>query len=490
VTRGAQPVAEGRPLPGLLHATLWGMGRSIAREHPEFDCRLVDLDPSRPEGEAEALAREVLQPGAEPQIGFHGGRRHVARLRPCRDEPAAPYVFDGRASYLVAGGLRGLGLLAAEWLAGRGARSLILLGRRTPQAEAEARLQALRDAGVRVHVVQADVTDRPGLEEALGRVRSEAPPLKGVIDCAATLRDGAIQGQSAASFREALAPKVIGAWNLHALTRSEPLDWMVLFSSMAGLTGPAGQSNYAAGNAFLDSLAAWRRSRGAPCLSVDWGPWSGAGMAAERGLGERLAGSGIELIEPAEGLRWLDELLLSGRPQVGVAPIDWGKLAAGPASSLDPFFSDLTGDRPAQDAETSELARRLAAAPAKQRYSMLLAIVRKQIAQTIRLASPEELQPDQKLFDIGLDSMMAIEVRSRLQTLIERPLRSTLLFDFPSATALTSHILDEILRLPVSDFSADGGEAAPIESLDEEELARRLAGRLKQIRERRSAYHQ
>jgi acyl carrier protein len=404
----------------------------------------------------------------------------VARLRRHHVPLKTAAVVDEKGSYLVVGGLRGLGLRIAQWLVSRGARHLVLLGRRPPDEAVQVWLQELQAEGVQVQVAQADIADRAALERALQMAREDLPPLKGVIDCAAVLHDALLEQQSAASYREVLLPKVMGAWHLHTLTRSEALDWFVLFSSMASLMGSAGQSNYAAGNAFLDALAAYRRALGLAGLSINWGAWSGSGLAAARGVDARLAGSGVELISPEEGLRWFEQLLGSDDAQVACAPINWQLIVTRGLTPIDKCFVELLPQTGA--AAPEKLVQRIASVSEKERYRLLLAAVSTQIAQTIHLPVAE-LDPDQRLFDIGMDSLMAIEVKSRLQALVGQQLRSTLLFDFPSAAALTHYLLKDVLRFSDTNES-DPERTTEKEALNEEQLAQRLAEKLQRVRQR------
>jgi NADPH:quinone reductase-like Zn-dependent oxidoreductase/NAD(P)-dependent dehydrogenase (short-subunit alcohol dehydrogenase family) len=228
------------------------------------------------------------------------------------------------ATYLVTGGLSGLGLLTARRLVERGARALALVGRRGRTAEAEPALGWIEAQGVRLLVAAADVAREADVARVLGEVRATLPPLRGVIHCAGTLVDRAVERQTWDSFQQVLAPKVGGAWNLHVQTRADPLDFFVLFSSNSAIVGLAGQANYAAANAFLDALAHHRHAAGLPALSIAWGPWSDVGMAARSGMArERL------VIDPDGGLHVLDGLLDAGAaPQVIVPTTTAAKPAA------------------------------------------------------------------------------------------------------------------------------------------------------------------
>ena len=201
-------------------------------------------------------------------------------------------------TYLITGGLGALGLRVAEWLAEQGAGTIALLSRRQPSAEVESQLAAIRDRGAQVITLQGDVADGDSLAAALKQLPTDAPPLAGVVHAAGVLADGILTEMSLDQLDRAMQPKVPGAWNLHAATLDSPLDFFVLFSSVASVLGSPGQANYAAGNAMLDALAHARRAAGLPATAINWGPWSGTGMAAEQGRGEAVKSRGMNLIAP------------------------------------------------------------------------------------------------------------------------------------------------------------------------------------------------
>ena len=246
--------------------------------------------------------------------------RHVGKIV-IRHGPPTPPKIRSDGAYLVTGGLSGLGLLVAEWLAERKAGRLVLIGRRAATPEAAAVIDRIRSGGTAVVAETVDVTDEAALGGLLTRLRTEGPPLRGVVHCAGVIDDAGLLQQDVSGLLRVLAPKVRGGWLLDRLTRVDPLDCFVMFASAAGVLGSAGQSNYAAANAVLDQLAQERRNRGLCALSIDWGAWADTGMAADRGLGERLAASGLNALTPAEGIAAL-ERLLQGRADAGERPAD------------------------------------------------------------------------------------------------------------------------------------------------------------------------
>jgi myxalamid-type polyketide synthase MxaB len=328
----------------------------------------------------------------------------------------APVRRDG--SYLIAGGLGELGLKVAAWMARQGAGRVLLCGRGKPGPSASRAIEEIRRAGTQVEVVQADIASLEQVRTLIGVADRQDLPLRGIVHAAGVLRDRLLQEMSWEDMQEVLSPKVDGAWNLHLASRACPLDFFLCFSSTASTLGSAGQGNYAAGNAFLDALAHQRRAQGLPALSINWGPWAEAGMAARLGeeAARRRAAHGIGDIAPEAGLRMMERLLSDqGVTQAMVSPIDWRKFLAGGAR---PFF-ETVGERRRPEVESdveSDVLRRLKESPADKRQLVLTSYVATQVAKAVGLASADEISSDQRFMDLGIDSLIAIELRNRLQS--------------------------------------------------------------------------
>ena len=276
---------------------------------------------------------------AHRQGGDPGGRRRATR-------PNTAFALREDGTYLVTGGLGGLGLKVARWLVDRGARHLVLLGRSGASEEARRSSKTWKGPACRSSPAGATWAIGEQVAALLAEIRRGLPPLRGIFHLAGVLDDGVLREQTRERFDRVMAAKVLGAWNLHELTRDDPLDLFVLFSSAAALLGSPGQGNYAAANAFLDALAHHRRWEKLPALSVNWGSWAEVGMAArlERAEGGDCRPRGVGWIEPTRGLRVLEHLLSEDRIQAGVLPIDWPKfferIPAGQRAGL------ADGDRP------------------------------------------------------------------------------------------------------------------------------------------------
>ncbi len=376
-------------------------------------------------------------PGVEPKI---------------RSDRAAAVRAD--ATYLITGGHGGLGLAVARWLVEKGARHLVLLSRSGATPGGEQISAELTAMGAAITTIRADVSNESDLARAFSEIRETMPPLRGVIHAAGVLDDHLLVNLDEESFRRVLAPKVLGAWNLHTLTIDLPLDFLVLFSSVASVLGSPGQANYAAANAFLDGLAQERRSRGLTCLSINWGPWAEVGMAARASSSRTAASRVMHSLAPAQALAVLDLLFEKKGPAQAVAiSVDWSQLARSLNGQPPPaLISDLLHEKSQPAAEKTSRESRplvsmqelLAAAP-PQRRVMLLAIVQKSLAQVMALDSPE-LDPEESLSNLGLDSLMALELQHSLEDSFGAKLPIDLLMGMPSLNEFVARLLEILVK--------------------------------------------
>ncbi len=324
-TRGAQCVGSESMSSAVAAAPVWGLGRTIALEHPDIWGGLVDLDPAKSaENQAVLLVDALTASDGEDQIAFRSGVCHVARLKRC-DRPtlvAAPR-FEPHASYLITGGLGGLGLIVAKWMAEQGARRLILVGRngieRPEQADAVRRIEQL---GASVRTVRADIADPQAVAQLFDSIAAEEPPLKGVIHAAAALSRDSVREMSPDALHEVLRPKVLGTWLLHRHTRHLALDFFCLFSSTTSLLGASGLAHYSAANQFLDALAKYRQGQGLPALAIGWGAWDEMRNASEKQRQESRS-LGLLPMPASEALAALGSLLQSRESCIVAATIKW-----------------------------------------------------------------------------------------------------------------------------------------------------------------------
>jgi acyl transferase domain-containing protein/surfactin synthase thioesterase subunit len=414
VTAGAQAITPvDQKEPSLWQVPLWGLGRVIQAEQPDRACVCVDLGPEA--AELPLLVEALHTHDGDNQMAFRQGQRYVARLAPTTlEKPQWSWQIHDDASYLITGGLGALGLQMAEHLVAEGARHLLLTGRSgVTTREQQAVIQRLEANGARVQVIKADVSKAA---DVAGLLTHATTPLRGVIHAAGVLDDGMLMQQTIERFAHVAAPKVQGAWHLHNQTLSQPLDFFVLFSSVASLLGSPGQANYAAANAFMDGLAHYRRAGGHPALAINWGPWGDVGMAAAEPVKRRLANEGWDTISSPQGWQITRSLLQHDVAQAGVLPIDWATfLVRVPGAAQSPMLSDLIADlkptMPQRPSQGSTIAERLQAAPSDERQGLLVAYLQERAAQTLRVPLTQ-LDAQASLHQLGIDSLIAVELRT------------------------------------------------------------------------------
>jgi acyl transferase domain-containing protein/acyl carrier protein len=435
LTRGTQP-AGASGVTGLAAAPLWGLGRVLALEHPELRCTRIDMDPIPAADEDLTILREMEADSNEPEVALRGSERLVPRLLPIALTSAAPAAICADATYLITGGLGVLGLRVAKWLVDSGARHLMLLGRRPPSEQAESLLTELRAAGAEAQIRQVAVESASLLNPVFTEMAVSMPRLRGVVHAAGTLADGVLLSQSWSQFASVLPAKIDGAWNLHRATASMDLDFFVLFSAGASLIGSAGQGNYAAANASLDALAHSRKALGLPALSVNWGPWLGGGLAMKAGTsGERrLKARGVDWIQPDKGVEMLGRALSAGLAQIAILP--GRKEIVLPGFPPGRELPRPRGPLKSPISEEKDLAARLEQALPVQRCRLLAEQIASRARAVMGYPSTHSLDPDRPLRELGLDSLMAVELRNALVADTGLALPPTLIFEHPTITAL------------------------------------------------------
>ncbi|NEP27406.1 SDR family NAD(P)-dependent oxidoreductase, partial [Moorena sp. SIO3I6] len=387
---------------------------------------------------------EVIDAFRYMQQAKHIGKIVVTQTQLADGKTQKPLSFRSGASYLITGGMAGLGLLVANWMVSKGAKHLILLGRRSPDDASRKKITELEMAGASVVVETADVSDWESMRGVWQRIEESNRPLAGVIHSAGMLSDGVLQNQSWSSFERVMAPKVQGAWHLHQLSLNQSLDFFVLFSSAASLLGSPAQGNHSSANAFLDGLAHYRRAQGLPGLSIHWGAVSEVGEAAERGADVRVGKHGIGAISPSQVLESL-ELLMSGSDvEVGVVPIDWSRWQKKVAQW--PFLADWQETiLEVAEPSKSDFLLKLEATPPNERRLLLVAHVRRQVAQVLGISHPESIALETGFFDLGMDSLTSVELRNKLQSSLKCSVPSTLAFDYPKLNKLVDYLSKQIL---------------------------------------------
>jgi acyl transferase domain-containing protein len=457
---------------------------------------LADLVQQVADGRLRPLPVRVFERDATVDAFRHmAAARHIGKVVVEHELPqAATGRFAADGTYLVTGGLGAIGLQVARHLVERGARTIVLVSRRDAAGETGDAIRRLGATGARIVVLRADVA-APDAVPSLRRALQPLPPLRGIVHAAGVLDDGVVMEQTDERFAAVLAPKVAGTRALETVSDGMSLDFFVMFSAGASLFGSGGQSNYSAANAFLDGTAWRRRRKGRRGLSVNWGPWAAAGMAASLSERDRrrFTDRGIAPIDVEQGLHVFERLVHQARDgQVAVVPVDWARFVTG-AGSGAPFVAGLVGEVASVEREDSQrrtIARDLAAAPAAERSRLLLAHVTRAVLRVLGLSSSYDLDVNQGLRDLGLDSLMAVELRNVLQESVEKPLTATLAFDHPTVAALSAH-LAEVLGVaaparaadlvPAASAASQGAAAdatANVADLSDEEAEAQLAAEL------------
>ncbi|MEU9716872.1 SDR family NAD(P)-dependent oxidoreductase [Streptomyces sp. NPDC047976] len=444
VTRGAVCVDEREDGPVRpRQAQLWGLGRVAALEAPAGWGGLVDLPEQL---DADALRRLcTLLSGAadEDETALRPSGAHARRLvrtgwsAPARD-------WSPRGTVLVTGGTGALGGHVARWLAEAGADHLLLVSRRGADAPGAAELvDGLSALGAGVTLAACDVSDEDALAALLAAVPAEHP-LTAVVHTAGVLDDGVLSSLTPAQLTGVLAGKTDAALTLDRLTRGLGLDAFVLFSSLAGVIGAAGQANYAAANAALDALAQQRRREGLPATAVAWGAWEGDGMAAaDAVVRERMRRTGFRPMSPRRALRLLDGAIRHGETAVLAADIDWDRYAQahGPAARR-PVLRAVTGA--AAPAPVTGFAATLAGRGPDEQRAALVALIRGHAAELLMHPTPDAIAPERSFRQLGFDSLASVELAGRLGAVTGLRLPASLAFDYPSPVALAEFLRGEL----------------------------------------------
>ncbi|MDR7303682.1 acyl transferase domain-containing protein [Haloactinomyces albus] len=490
VTRGATAVDDSPVAPP--QAPAWGLARVVGLEHPEIWGGLVDLDPAQhdPATDAAVIVSEVLVADDEEQVAYRDGARRVARL--CRTQ--APDSVDpdigADGSYLITGGRGALGLRVAEWLADQGACHLVLTGRRplsdAPDDPAAVAVQALRERGVTVHTPAVDVADEAAMQRVLGDPDAPWPTIRGVVHAAGLFEACAVADMSMDRLRAVLRAKVEGTIVLDRLFAEVELDFFVMFSSAASVWGSALGGHYVAANYFQDLMAHDRVRRGLPGLAVNWGWWAGSDMVPPDHVAY-FESMGLSVLPDEVGFRALERLLGSGRTQMTVAPVEWGRFRPVlEAKRRRPLLDLVATDGSAEAGSTAdlELLGRLTDAMPGTRRRLLEERLQREVAAVLGRDSGE-LDREFGFFEAGMDSITSVELKTRLERALGIQLAATVAFEHPSIAALADHMLAEMfpphvdaehrdLDQETPDSAATADSAPGVDELSEEELLQLL----------------
>ena len=349
-------------------------------------------------------------------------------------------------SYLVTGGIGGLGFQVFLWLVNKGAKKIVLTSRNKPNEDIN---NIIAQQGIEVQFIQADISNYDEIKNVINHCSN----LKGIIHTAGIIDDNLIDKQTENSFQNVMTAKVDGTWNLHNLTKNIDLDYFICFSSVASLMGSAGQSNYSAANAFMDQFAHYRKKNGLKCTAINWGPWGEVGMAAS--LSKRLSSQGYEMIPVEYGMLMLEKIIcFSDLPQISVLPMNWQKFLE-KFDKLPPFFDVVKLTNFITNANVEFLIDKLRSAEIYERHDMAVEHLTNYIREIIGIGQDVKISEDVSLFDLGLDSLMAVELKNVLEKNMKTTLRSTLLFDYPNIKSLLEYLSKEISIFSENDTPDD-----------------------------------
>lgn len=464
VTNGYSGLGQPLETANLAQASLWGLGGVVLNEHPELRCSRVDLSAEPAADEILGLLDLLGQDSFGEQWAIRAGQLYAQRLvrsgltLPTPAQVAVPGlvapVCQPDGTYLVTGGLGGLGLAVAEWLVEQGARHLLLVGRSQPSAEAQGIIHALKTQGIQVVTANTDVTQPQQVADILALCGGDLPALKGIIHAAAVIKDGILSDLNKERFDDVLAPKLRGAWNLHSLTAQAKLDFFVMFSSMTSILGVSGQGNYVAANSFLDRLAAYRRQSGLPAVSINWGPWAEVGQAAIQGRSDRMATKGIGSIRPEQGLLILGELIRQQLPQVAVIDVNWKLLSeTSPLlnrtsfiQSLQETAGDTLPDAGAEAEGTAAILGEILALEGNSRRGLVESYLTEKVCRVLGLQGTA-IDSHQSTFELGFDSLMTVELKVWIEKDLGIVIPAESLLQGPSIYQLAGEV---VTRLPAA----------------------------------------
>nr|WP_312885889.1 SDR family NAD(P)-dependent oxidoreductase [Streptomyces physcomitrii] len=460
LTRGAVAATSEDSGPRPEQAAVWGLGRVAALEHPDRWGGLIDLPETLDRRSAARLIGLLAgtRTGGEDQVAVRPGAALGRRLVPAVQEKDAGWTPAG--TVLVTGGTGALGKRVARWAAEQGAAHLLLVSRRGDEAPGAVELrEELTSLGAQVTFAALDLTDREAVRELF-----EDHEVDAVVHTAGVLDDGVLSGLTEERFRSVFRAKVVGARHLDELSRDRDLSAFVLFSSFAGTVGSLGQANYAAANAMLDALAEERRAAGLPATSLAWGPWAGGGMAADAAAEERQIRGGVSLLDPADALEALATRATGNSAALLVADIDWDRF--GPAFTAvrpSPLLAELHRAPALSESGTEDthgLRGRLAGLSVEGQLREVLGVVRSRAAGVLGFAGAGEVGAERSFRDLGVDSLIAVELRNVLASVCGVSLPATVVFDYPTPLALAGFVRDEVCGGAVAE--AAGAAVVPV----------------------------
>lgn len=470
VTEGVHDVgdaAAGMPL-SACQGSLWGFAQTLRLEHSKLWRGIIDIAPGALQENEDAVLWEIIG-GEDGQVALRqGAKRYVPRLvkdsefnKADRKPDSKPLTVLQDATYVITGGTGAIGLIYADCLIRKGARHLVLTGRRGPNEDAQRAIGEFKEKGADIVVSQADICDEGDVEALFSKIRSEMPPVKGIIHAAGVIEDKMIPDQTWESFWKVLSVKAAGACNIHNALKNDEPDFFIMLSSIASIIGNMGQSNYSAANYFLNAFAHYRRSKNLPASTVCWGPWLGSGMAAKDAeTMKRMSGQGIYGIQPENGARIIDKLFEENYTQVLAADVNWNLFSkeqevrevldflSGVVSANDDKAAGQ--EKPEKESNILEDLKNLAP---EARKTLLMGRMQESAGRIMGFPEGQLPSLDISLMEQGADSLMIFSMRNEVKKLTGQQLDVSLFFNYPSLRKLSAYLLTQVL------FTGEQGEA-------------------------------
>ncbi|HVT97023.1 MAG TPA: SDR family NAD(P)-dependent oxidoreductase, partial [Acidobacteriaceae bacterium] len=433
-------------LGALLFSATEALAKTAQIEHPQLRVRCVRLPQDPTPHDLSQFEELLLQETSELSFRVQNGTISVQRL--VRPEEAGATSWSAPrlradAAYLITGGYGGLGFRTAEWMVDRGAKHIFLTGRRPPSAETQQALDLLHARGAKVVALTGDISEHDHVQAIFAQIQASGSPLRGVIHAAGTVEDSTLLQQSPAHLAKVFAAKVNGSWLLHEATRSMALDFFVLYGSAASTLGSAGQANHSASNGFLDGLAEFRQKIGLPGTTIAWGAWSEIGAATQITDTARGSRLGLGTFPPEKGIEMLEQAIGSGLSRLSALPVDWPRYLVQPQGSWPLFdVQRVASGAPADVPKSSapDLKIILADTPSDRRVEAISAAIRSRAALVLRLESAAAVRDEQPFPELGLDSLMAVELKNDLQASSGVSLPANFFFEFPTVRQAAAYL--------------------------------------------------
>lgn len=459
VTQRAQSVTGKEDYLCALQSPLWGFSRTVAIEIPYLSCTIIDLDKS-----ATPLLDEILSNDIENEVAYRDNERFVCRLTSNNTVMLSRLSADisSAGTYLITGGLGALGHKIVAWLINKGAKYIVLVGRNAPSTEIQEIINIWRNKEIQISTFEVDISNFNQVKKILDLTQQTMPKLSGVIHAAGVMEDADLTQQNWDKYKKIMNSKILGAYNLQKILNeyhlSTSLDFFVSFSSMASIMGNIGQSNYAAANAFLDSLAFYQRVNNIPGFSINWGPWASVGLAAnmDKASQEQMDLAGINSISPEVGISVLETILLDNVtiPEIAVIDINWQRFLSNTAVN-ETFYSNISSRTHNQiqhrDNINFEIIKKLTHATLQEKTPILSGFLESEIKAALGIDTTTHIDNETSFASLGMDSLMAVEFRNKLTkvfgTELHEPLSATMLISYPNIAKLTEYLLKNALQL-------------------------------------------